>query len=303
MDAAHKAIELSKSSKTTKEVSEETKSKSGESKDAMDVVEDVQESKNEVKATKRAAPKKKEKKKKINKKKTRDRRLKLRTNKRELLIGDIIREKKRVVDEVKAKEAAERAETEDSTEKENAVLDDDGEMPKANVRFLEPTSGDDEKVEDNIETKDNEKMDEEVTTEEPKSILKNKKKKTKKAKVVVPQEPKVDKHQEPSLEYLKTFCKNKDEWKFKKVLQMWILRHMWFNSKIDDKHFKYTLKYLKNLGDHAKRETIREARELMSRKIFKEGEEVADISVAVAEDVFARAERVVETFEKVERKR
>lgn len=247
----------------------------------------------EVKASKAPiAIAKKEKKQKIPKSKPKNRRMRLRSNKRERLLLDMMKEQH--VPQIKSDESESESNEESPksvafTEEENEENEEKGEKT---VDDKESTEGEEPK-----------NVDESKGEKQPlKSILNKKgsKKAAEEKKNVV---AKPDKHQWAALGYLKTFCKNKDEWKFKKVLQMWILRNLWFSNQIDDKHFKYALKYLKDLGDHAKRETTREARELTSRKIYNESDDIPDAQIAVTKEVYKRAEAVIELFEKVDRKR
>ena len=66
-----------------------------------------------------------------------------------------------------------------------------------------------------------------------------------------------------SLDYLETFVKNKDKWKFQKMLQIWILQHMWFERHLNDAQFKQAIKYMHNMSSNAKQETVQDAKEIL----------------------------------------
>lgn len=63
--------------------------------------------------------------------------------------------------------------------------------------------------------------------------------------------------------YLVSFVNDKANWKFQKVRQTWILRNLYYQHQIDNEHFNYCLKYMANMGDRAKKETLDEAKTLL----------------------------------------
>ncbi|XP_052070840.1 uncharacterized protein LOC127709379 [Mytilus californianus] len=69
---------------------------------------------------------------------------------------------------------------------------------------------------------------------------------------------------ELAIAYLKLWKKNRDEWKFQKVRQVWLLSNMLDSEMIKDKHFKTLLLYLDGLKGKA-----RETTSLAAQKIIE----------------------------------
>ncbi|KAJ3319886.1 hypothetical protein HDV06_005862 [Boothiomyces sp. JEL0866] len=100
-------------------------------------------------------------------------------------------------------------------------------------------------------------------------LPKKKKKKNKKNKKKAPEATSTDKEtsaKDAALAYLMTFIENKDQWKFQKVRQTWILQNLYYQHQIDNIHFKHTLTYLQGMGDRQKKETIEEAKIMLEKE-------------------------------------
>ncbi|KAI7906862.1 uncharacterized protein BX663DRAFT_494021 [Cokeromyces recurvatus] len=67
---------------------------------------------------------------------------------------------------------------------------------------------------------------------------------------------KKDTKQEEALAYVRLFVNDRSSWKFKKVLQIWLLQHLY---EIPESEFDNVLKYLKDLQGSAREKAIKEA--------------------------------------------
>lgn len=65
-----------------------------------------------------------------------------------------------------------------------------------------------------------------------------------------------------ALKYLDTFTNDKDNWKFCKVRQVWLLQHM-YTEKIPEKDFSMLLEYLRGLQGKARTQTITTAENIL----------------------------------------
>ncbi|XP_078712894.1 protein cholesin [Lampetra fluviatilis] len=87
---------------------------------------------------------------------------------------------------------------------------------------------------------------------------------------------------ELSLEYLTSWATDKNQWKFQKLRQTWLLQHMYDAEKVPDSYFKILLKYLAGLKGQAKDTTIEKAESIM-RKSEKEDVEEEEAEKAEEE--------------------
>ncbi|KAJ3177131.1 hypothetical protein HDU87_004623 [Geranomyces variabilis] len=71
------------------------------------------------------------------------------------------------------------------------------------------------------------------------------------------------KRRQAAVEYLDCWLNRRNEWKFQKVRQVWILRNLWYAHQLDDAQFETALAYAKDLSHQARQETIEEAREIV----------------------------------------
>ncbi|XP_075930346.1 protein cholesin [Petromyzon marinus] len=78
---------------------------------------------------------------------------------------------------------------------------------------------------------------------------------------------------ELSLEYLKSWATDKEQWKFQKLRQTWLLQHMYDAEKVPDSYFRILLKYLAGLKGQAKDTTIEKAESIMRKSEVEEEEE------------------------------
>ncbi|XP_060696796.1 uncharacterized protein C7orf50 homolog [Hemiscyllium ocellatum] len=132
---------------------------------------------------------------------------------------------------------------------------------------------------------------EELTAEEKRKIeRKLKKERKKKEKQLLREADALGEKVKPqpsasdlALKYLKSWSKERKNWKFQKTRQTWLLKHMYDRTKISDKHFARLLKYLNGLKGKAREETIQKAEALM-----KEFETTDDCT----EDISVKIERI-----------
>ncbi|KAK7919747.1 hypothetical protein WMY93_011031 [Mugilogobius chulae] len=68
-----------------------------------------------------------------------------------------------------------------------------------------------------------------------------------------------------ALDYLTCWAENKDQWKFQKTRQTWLLQHMFDSEKILDDKFSVLLHYLEGLQGAAKDTTIQKALALVQQ--------------------------------------
>ncbi|KXJ16869.1 uncharacterized protein C7orf50 homolog [Exaiptasia diaphana] len=71
---------------------------------------------------------------------------------------------------------------------------------------------------------------------------------------------------EQALLYLKTWKKNRSEWTFKKVRQVWLLKNMFNQTKVPDKKFKVLLQYLEGLKGSSRETTIAKAETVINNE-------------------------------------
>ncbi|XP_069123897.1 cholesin-like isoform X2 [Argopecten irradians] len=69
--------------------------------------------------------------------------------------------------------------------------------------------------------------------------------------------------QTASINYLKTWSDDNANWKFQKVRQVWLLQHMYDDSKIPNADFDRLLLYLENLKGKGKEETLTKASKII----------------------------------------
>ncbi|XP_018091867.1 uncharacterized protein C7orf50 homolog isoform X2 [Xenopus laevis] len=70
---------------------------------------------------------------------------------------------------------------------------------------------------------------------------------------------------ELALQYLKSWSKKHEEWKFQKTRQTWLLLHMYDPEKVPDKYFKILLDYIAGLQGRARDTTVQKAEALMKQ--------------------------------------
>ncbi|KAM9095308.1 protein cholesin [Sarcophilus harrisii] len=122
---------------------------------------------------------------------------------------------------------------------------------------------------------DEEKQDEqELTTEEMRTLerkLKKERKKEQKKQLreagirVVKENPEKPSGAELALDYLTSWANKREEWKFQKTRQTWLLLHMYDSNKVPDKHFSILLDYLEGLKGRAREVTVQKAETLMKK--------------------------------------
>uniref|UniRef100_A0A803JGI5 WKF domain-containing protein n=1 Tax=Xenopus tropicalis TaxID=8364 RepID=A0A803JGI5_XENTR len=78
---------------------------------------------------------------------------------------------------------------------------------------------------------------------------------------------------ELALQYLKSWSKKHEEWKFQKTRQTWLLLHMYDPEKVPDKYFKILLNYIAGLQGRARDTTVEKAEALMKQYDSSETQE------------------------------
>lgn len=76
----------------------------------------------------------------------------------------------------------------------------------------------------------------------------------------------------PALVYLKLWKNDKKNWSFKKIQQVWLLKHLYNDSVIPDDYFSILMEYMKNAKGNAKLQTLKEAETLCSHNKDVENE-------------------------------
>lgn len=71
--------------------------------------------------------------------------------------------------------------------------------------------------------------------------------------------------QSAALEYLNIWKNQRAEWKFSKLRQSWLLRHLYDEEAIDKKNFKILLAYLEKSNGQARQATLNHAKELVQK--------------------------------------
>ncbi|XP_051542617.1 uncharacterized protein C7orf50 homolog isoform X2 [Myxocyprinus asiaticus] len=96
-----------------------------------------------------------------------------------------------------------------------------------------------------------------IRKKEEKKKLREEGKSTKKEKV------KTNIAEKQALEYLTCWSERKEEWKFQKTRQTWLLQHMYDDMKVPDAHFELLLSYLEGLRGAARATTLQKAEALV----------------------------------------
>jgi hypothetical protein len=79
----------------------------------------------------------------------------------------------------------------------------------------------------------------------------------------------------PALQYLEDFA-NKNNWKFNKGHQSWILENVLNKKHIPKEYFKYSLEYLEGLKGAARDRLIKDCDQAMEAQVEKEKDDLSD---------------------------
>uniref|UniRef100_A0A4X2LWG1 WKF domain-containing protein n=1 Tax=Vombatus ursinus TaxID=29139 RepID=A0A4X2LWG1_VOMUR len=122
---------------------------------------------------------------------------------------------------------------------------------------------------------DEEKEDEQELTPEERRTLERKLKKERKKEQRkqlreagihgVKENPQKPSGAELALDYLISWASKREEWKFQKTRQTWLLLHMFDSNKVPDQHFSILLDYLEGLKGRAREVTVQKAEMLMKK--------------------------------------
>ncbi|KAM8960425.1 protein cholesin [Pelodytes ibericus] len=126
---------------------------------------------------------------------------------------------------------------------------------------------------------------EDLTPEERRVLERKLKKERKKEEKRLKKESEVEeKEEEPSkpsacelsLEYLKSWSQKRQNWKFQKTRQTWLLLNMYDQDKIPDEYFTVLLEYLGGLKGSARDTTVKKSEALMKEYDSAETQEESD---------------------------
>ncbi|KAL4239612.1 hypothetical protein ACF0H5_000420 [Mactra antiquata] len=76
-----------------------------------------------------------------------------------------------------------------------------------------------------------------------------------------------------SIEYLNTWNEKREEWKFNKTRQVWLLHNMYDQEAVSDENFQILLQYLEGLKGQSRGETATEAEKIIEKAEDEETEE------------------------------
>ncbi|KAG1137243.1 hypothetical protein G6F37_011377 [Rhizopus arrhizus] len=124
--------------------------------------------------------------------------------------------------------------------------------------------GNEDKVETVVQKKEDNKGEKRKNEEQIEENKEKPKKKIKKNKVKI-EETRRENKQEEALEYVRSFVNDKQNWKFKKVQQIWILQNLY---KIPENDFDNVLKYLKDLQGSSREKTRMEANDKIPKEVI-----------------------------------
>ncbi|XP_044516017.1 uncharacterized protein C7orf50 homolog [Gracilinanus agilis] len=132
---------------------------------------------------------------------------------------------------------------------------------------------------------DEEKQEEQELTPEERRTLERKLKKERKKEQrkqlkeagihVEKEKPQKPSGAELALDYLISWANNREEWKFQKTRQTWLLLHMYDSNKVPDEHFSILLDYLEGLQGRAREMTVQKAEALVKSLDAAEPEDSA----------------------------
>ncbi|GAA6085072.1 uncharacterized protein C7orf50 homolog isoform X2 [Tachysurus ichikawai] len=152
-----------------------------------------------------------------------------------------------------------------------------------------------ERVEEEEGTEDEEELSPEERRVLERKLKKiRKKEEKKKQKEIAKSEKEESKSsiaQTQALEYLTCWSEKRDEWKFQKTRQVWLLQHMYDSEKVPDAHFSVLLSYLEGLRGVARDITVQKAEALVR---FGAGPEVEEGVATEAQRKTQRARDVVQ---------
>ncbi|KAK1794785.1 hypothetical protein P4O66_009994 [Electrophorus voltai] len=97
--------------------------------------------------------------------------------------------------------------------------------------------------------------------------------------------------QTQALEYLTCWSEKREQWKFQKTRQVWLLQHMYDSTKVSDAHFKVLLSYLEGIQGVARETTVQKAEALVR---CGEGSEEAEGGATDYQKKAHRAREVVQ---------
>uniref|UniRef100_A0A8C2J5U5 Zmp:0000000624 n=1 Tax=Cyprinus carpio TaxID=7962 RepID=A0A8C2J5U5_CYPCA len=153
----------------------------------------------------------------------------------------------------------------------------------------EPSGAEDENSSD--DEKDLSPEEKRVLERKMKKILKKEEKKKLKEEGKSIEKDKVQSNlaEKVALEYLTCWSERREEWKFHKGRQIWLLQNMYDTTKMTDNHFKVLLAYLEGMRGASRSITLQKAEAIVRWEGQGEEEDTAD-----AEKKKQRAKQVVQ---------
>lgn len=113
--------------------------------------------------------------------------------------------------------------------------------------------------------------------ENDKKVPKKKKRPKEKQEKPDDDEPEKPSAKDLALSYLKLWKKHRSSWSFKKVRQVWLIKHLYDPESIKKKYFKYLLQYLEESKGGVRTRLIENAQSIFeSSSSNTEGEEAPD---------------------------
>lgn len=187
--------------------------------------------------------------------------------------SEVKKKKKKKVKKEKNADIAESADLMESCT--NEELDDKKEEKDKNKQPV-TTEKDGMEEEEDLEDDDDEELSPEerrVLERKLKKIRKKEeKKKQKELAMSEKEESKSSIGQTQALEYLTCWSEKRDEWKFQKTRQVWLLQNMYDSEKVPDAHFSLLLSYLEGLRGVAREITTQKSEALVRFGTGPEGE-------------------------------
>ncbi|XP_030626153.1 protein cholesin [Chanos chanos] len=97
--------------------------------------------------------------------------------------------------------------------------------------------------------------------------------------------------QQQALDYLTCWYERREQWRFQKTRQTWLLQHMFDSQKVSDTHFSMLLLYLEGLRGAARETTVQKA-----ESVVRQGEE-SDEEEGGATEAWKRTNRAREIIQ------
>jgi len=106
-----------------------------------------------------------------------------------------------------------------------------------------------------------------------------------------------------ALRYLKTWTNDRQNWKFEKCRQIWLIQNSYNDQKVPEKDFPSLLKYMESIRGRMRQLTLENAKKKMEKgerwqEMITAGKNEDEVTTALGEKIpdveFARATKIVE---------